>query len=141
MLVLSWKEKRVLDAREKDSIEEGEQSFELGDAGSFEELEQQFDLSTASITDLSSLDDFEEPEAVQGQSKLQFIEEKKSQAAAQKGKRRQKGPRSFVVPAMLFGSHKSEGYMIPNRKAPAKVRFSHKRVFGNKKLASGDASE
>lgn len=139
--MLSWKQRRELDGREKIATEVGEDSFELSDAGSFDELEQHFDLSTATMTDLSSVENFEEPEAMQAHAKQQLQEEKKAQVAALSGKRRQKGPRSFVVPALLFGSHKSEGFMIPNRKAPTKVRFSHKRVFGNKKLASSNASE
>jgi hypothetical protein len=143
LAVLSWKDKRALEAREKHAIEsQGEDSFEIDDAGSFEELEKRFDLSTATVTDLSSLDSFEEPEALQTHAKKQLVAEKKAEEVKAQGKRRQKGPRSLVMPAMLFGSHKSEGFMIPNRKAPTKVRFSHKRVFGNKKLASSsDASE
>jgi hypothetical protein len=133
----------LLDERNKNSGEsQVESSFDIGDAGSFEDLEKHYDLSTATVTELDDLENFQEPEALQAHMQERLAEEKKAKELVSRGKRRQKGPRSFVVPSMLFGSHKSEGYMIPSTKAPTKVRFSHKRVFGNKgKLASGDASE
>mmetsp|Transcript_11058 Transcript_11058/g.18067 ORF Transcript_11058/g.18067 Transcript_11058/m.18067 type:complete len:177 (-) Transcript_11058:252-782(-) len=141
--VLSWKEKRLLNEREREPSDvPAESTYDISDAGSFEDFEKHFDLSTATVTDLDKLDTFQEPEDLQRHVKDQLAEEKKAQGVAIKGKRRQKGPRSFVMPSMLFGSHKSEGYMIPSTKAPSKVRFNHQRVFGNKnKLASGDACE
>lgn len=142
IVVLSWKERRTLEAREKESTDAaGDDSFEIADAGDFEELEKRFDLSSATMTDLSSLEVFSEPEELQESVRQQLAAEQQSEQAAAKGKRRQKGPRTFVVPSMLFGSHKSEGHMIPSRTAPVKVKFSHKRVFGDKKLSRDAASE
>lgn len=140
--MLSWKDKRILNERDSVVAETKKKSSpsQFRSTGSFEDLEKHFDLSKAISTDLSSLDFFQEPAELQIQVQQEIAAEQKSIEAAGKVKRRQKGPRSRVITAMLFGSHKSEGYMIPSKTAPVKVRFSHKRVFGGKKFAK-NASE
>ena len=140
---MNWKEKRKLEALAKEfpDVNQESNAVEPGDFGSFEELEKYYDLSQAKITELTDLDHFEDPAAFADPPIHQEIEEKEGDKAVRKRKRRQKGPRSSVQPSLLFGSHKSEGYMIPSRKAPSKVRFSHSRVFGKKKFADeGDSS-
>lgn len=156
---LNWKQKRELLAREEQRKQQEAEDADrrqsdadsellLGDEGYFEDLEAHVDLSKAEVINLSKMDVYEEPQDLRAQLAEKAERDRKAAEEAalsnpekKKKKKHPKGPRSHVLPHLLFGSHKSEGYMIPSKTAPEKVRFSHRRVFGHKFKKEVDAAE
>jgi hypothetical protein len=121
--------------KEDEVVVEEKKTFQWEESGTIENLAEVIDFSQAKNIPLTELKSWNEMDDPFFSSLVEPPETNETNEKVEEGKKktvRVRSPRYKVDVSLLFGSHKTGHYIRKkNSKMKEKVRFSHKRVFGN----------